>query len=280
MSKGSLRPWAPKHIVLFKQLNSSTKFIGNKIFDQSFSVPNVPWITNGSDNISLPVVEAYRLNVCRVLWDRNLGNKPKRDSKGTKSRRHIHCLISLINLTSSIPKPVKFLTPSILAGKLFPNVTFLRIRSRAVSMGDWWKKKSQLKKDYQMHHEPKGASALWTVHLLPAWCWAQSPHPLPPLYHCSPSLAISSHYLPFASFCSLQALRHPKPTAIFFLTILGYSHPHPPFSHLIWTSEKQSPTTPLKHGYFPFPLSSWHPFSIQPHPRLGPGRPVAVEKLL
>lgn len=128
-----------------------------------------------------------------MLWDRNLGNRPKGDSKGTKSHRHIHCLISLKNLASSILKPVKFLTPSILAGELFPNVTFLRIRSRVVSMGKWWKKKSQLKKDYQLDHEPKGASVLWTAHLalgsvspssatvmslfsLPCYFQASSPH--------------------------------------------------------------------------------------------------------
>jgi len=47
-------------VLLFKQSGNSAKCVGDYVFDQLFSVSDIPLAKYRSDNISLPVV-AYRL---------------------------------------------------------------------------------------------------------------------------------------------------------------------------------------------------------------------------
>lgn len=47
-------------VLIFKQSGNSAKCVGDYVFDQLFSVSDIPLAKYRSDNISLPVV-AYRL---------------------------------------------------------------------------------------------------------------------------------------------------------------------------------------------------------------------------
>lgn len=178
--------------------------------------------------------------MCRVLWDRNLGNRPKGDSKGTKSLRHIHHLISLIHLASSILKPVKFLAQSILASKLSTNVTFLWISSRAVSVGKQWRENAFRKR---LSAALWAKRSKWALNSPFASCllWAPFPCPLPWFM----SLLSSSHYCPITPFCCLQTFLTPHllPTHLWLLSSS---------TTWFWTSEIHSPLTIQEHGHLLF----------------------------
>lgn len=77
------------------------------------------------------------------------------------------------------------------------------------------------------------------------------------------------------SLLSDVSRHHSLPT--FFLPIFGSSPPPlPDFEH-------QNSSVPLQlwnMDIYPVAPSSWHPVSTQPHPRLGPGKPLAAEKTL
>lgn len=199
--------------------------------------------------------------MCRVLWDRNLGNRPKGDSKGTKSHRHIHHLRSWINLASSILKPVEFLTQSILASKLFTSVTFLRIRSRAVCVGKWWKENAFRKRLSAALGAKMNKCALNSP-FASCLLWALFPC-LPPWFM---SLFSSSHYCPITHFCCLQTLLPPHLLPTDFCILSSSS------TSWFWTSEIQSPLTIQEHGHLPICTELLKPCQHS-------GKPLAAEKI-